>query len=66
MDVSFINVLLERWCLKTHIFHLPFDEATITLQDVIILIGLPVDGDTVTGTDLMLNIPDWQARAFGY
>ena len=60
MDVGLITALLERWHPKTHIFHLPFDEVTITLQDVSILTGLPVDGDPVIEVDPTLTIPKWQ------
>ena len=33
----------------THTFHLPSEEMTITLEDVSIHLGLPVDGLPVTG-----------------
>ena len=29
---------------------MPYSEVTITLQDVGVLLGLPVDGDTITGS----------------
>ena len=61
MDVDLITALLERWHPEIYIFHLSFDEMTITLQDVSILTGLPVNDDPVIGVDPMLIILEWQA-----
>ncbi|KAK5836436.1 hypothetical protein PVK06_012224 [Gossypium arboreum] len=37
-----------RWRPETHIFHLPYDECTIRLEDIILQLGLPVDGSVIT------------------
>lgn len=37
----------EKWCSKTNTFVFPFAEATITLEDIMVLGGYPVIGDPV-------------------
>uniref|UniRef100_A0A5B6ZKM0 Aminotransferase-like plant mobile domain-containing protein n=1 Tax=Davidia involucrata TaxID=16924 RepID=A0A5B6ZKM0_DAVIN len=51
LDWALITALVERWRVETHTFHLPVGECSITLQDVAVLLGAPVDGDPVTGCD---------------
>lgn len=46
---SIIDALVERWRPATHTFWFPNGECTVTLEDVTMLLGLPIDGDAVTG-----------------
>ncbi|KAF1873038.1 hypothetical protein Lal_00016157 [Lupinus albus] len=50
-----ITALVERWRPETHTFHLPIRECTVTLEDVAYQLGLPIDGNIVTGPTNM----DW-------
>ncbi|CAN1162547.1 Protein MAIN-LIKE 2 [Linum perenne] len=43
-----VTALIERWRPETNTFHLIQGEATITLEDVKVLTGLPTDGVPVT------------------
>jgi len=44
-----VSALVERWRMETHTFHFPHGEATITLHDVALQLGLKIDGLLVTG-----------------
>ncbi|XP_058784941.1 serine/threonine-protein phosphatase 7 long form homolog [Vicia villosa] len=49
IDLKFVLALLERWKPENHTFHLPTGECTITLEDVYMLLGLPIVGKAVNG-----------------
>ncbi|KAL4321179.1 hypothetical protein AHAS_Ahas14G0084600 [Arachis hypogaea] len=49
LDEPLISAFMEQWRPETHIFHMPFGECTITLQDVAYQFDLPIDGHAVSG-----------------
>ena len=49
IDHCLISALVERWRPETHTFHLPHGEMSITLQDVGVLYGLPIEGEVLVG-----------------
>lgn len=61
MELKLISALIERWRPKTHTFRLPCGECTITLEDVHLQLGLPVDGHPVTGSAQSSN---WKAVCY--
>ena len=53
VDHALITALVERWHPKTHTFHLPHGEMGINLQNIEVMLRIPVDGLLFTGrTDL--------------
>jgi hypothetical protein len=57
-DVPLIAAFMDRWRPETHTFHSPVSEMTLSLEDVVMLGGLPCAGE-VMGT---IDIPaTWHA-----
>ena len=49
LDHALIIAFVEQWRPKTHSFHLPHGEMMITLQDVEVIIGMPIKGEAMVG-----------------
>jgi len=49
LDYALITTLVERWWPKMHAFHLPYGKITITLQDMEVIMRVPVEGLLVVG-----------------
>ena len=50
-----LTALVDRWRPETHSFHLPCGELTMTLQDMAMISGLPINGQAVTGRVSAVN-----------
>jgi len=44
-----ITALVERWKIETCTFHLQLREKTVTLEDVVVQLDFPIDGEQITG-----------------
>lgn len=62
LDRALITAMVERWRPETHTFHLPIGEATITLEDVRALWGLPVNGIAICEKVWDGCCTDWKNR----
>ena len=50
-----ILVLVERWQSETHTCHLPYGDMSITLQDVEVIFGLPINGEVLVGLTAIVD-----------
>ncbi|KAI5018578.1 hypothetical protein ZWY2020_043466 [Hordeum vulgare] len=50
-----LTALTDRWRPETHSFHLPCGEMTMTLEDMAMISGLPLNGEAVTGHVSVVN-----------
>jgi len=48
MDAPLLTAFVDRSKPETQTFHLPCGEVSITLQDVAMILGLPLEGNAVT------------------
>ncbi|KAD5961745.1 hypothetical protein E3N88_13218 [Mikania micrantha] len=58
LDHGLLEALIERWRPETHTFHLPIGEVTVTLEDINVLWGLPIEGEVVSGCEQPSSLAD--------
>ncbi|XP_016699957.2 protein MAIN-LIKE 1-like [Gossypium hirsutum] len=56
LHFDLLSALVERWRSETHTFHFPCGECTVTLEDVAMQLGLPIDGSPVTGVSSFTDL----------
>uniref|UniRef100_A0A453GMZ7 Aminotransferase-like plant mobile domain-containing protein n=2 Tax=Aegilops tauschii subsp. strangulata TaxID=200361 RepID=A0A453GMZ7_AEGTS len=44
LNSTVITALTDRWRPETHSFHLALGEMTVTLEDIAMISGLPIEG----------------------
>ncbi|KAE8781037.1 hypothetical protein D1007_45746 [Hordeum vulgare] len=49
LNATALIALTDRWRPETHSFHLPLGEMSITLEDIAMISGLPIEGRALTG-----------------
>jgi hypothetical protein len=47
MDFAALTALVDRWRLETHTFHLLCGETMVMVQDVTMILGLPIDNTLI-------------------
>jgi hypothetical protein len=62
-NTTAITVMVDRWRSKTESFHLPCDEMTMTVADVVVILGLPIRGCPITGH---VESSTWRERVVGF
>uniref|UniRef100_A0A8I6WQ49 Aminotransferase-like plant mobile domain-containing protein n=1 Tax=Hordeum vulgare subsp. vulgare TaxID=112509 RepID=A0A8I6WQ49_HORVV len=59
IDGSLLTCLVDRWRPETHTFHFRWGEMAPTLQDVSMLLGLPLAGNPIGP---LADPPEWQTE----
>jgi hypothetical protein len=62
-NATTITTMVDRWRPETDTFHLPCSEMTVTLEDVTMILGLPIRGQPITGR---VESSTWRERVAGF
>ncbi|KAE8772724.1 transposon protein, putative, Mutator sub-class [Hordeum vulgare] len=55
LNAKALTALTDRWRPETHSFHLPLGEMTITVEDIAMITGIPIEGRALTGKNAQRN-----------
>ncbi|KAK5843235.1 hypothetical protein PVK06_005685 [Gossypium arboreum] len=66
LKYNLISVLVEWWRPETYTFHLPCGECTITLEDIALQLGFPIDGFAVTSFSILSNLETFYYDLLGH
>ena len=64
VDPSLLSCLVDRWRPETHTFHFRWGEMAPTLEDVSMLLGLPLAGEPIGPLDRPVNWENDMAGRF--
>ncbi|KAE8770885.1 hypothetical protein D1007_57303 [Hordeum vulgare] len=59
LNATALTALTDRWRPEKHSFHLPLGEMSITLEDIAMISGLPIEGKALTGK---VRAAGWRQR----
>ncbi|KAI5004140.1 hypothetical protein ZWY2020_031383 [Hordeum vulgare] len=59
LNATALTALTDRWRPETHSFHLPLGEMSITLEDIAMISGLPIEDRALTGK---VRAAGWRQR----
>ncbi|KAG8491652.1 hypothetical protein CXB51_014931 [Gossypium anomalum] len=54
LDFTLISALVERWRPETYTFHFSYGECIIKLEDIVLQLGMPMDGPIIMGSVVVL------------
>jgi hypothetical protein len=62
-NATIITAMVDRWRPEPHSFHLPCNEMTVILEDVAMILGLPIRGRPVIGR---VDLATWHERVAAF
>jgi hypothetical protein len=62
-NTTTITTMVDRWRPETHSFHLPCGEMTVILENMAMILGLPIRGRPITSR---VETSMWRERVAGF